>query len=90
VKTIPRLTARVAAHATRADLAIRVATPGLPGSQGTIRVYERHRLLDSVAVTDHRARVRLHHVSAGTHHLVLRYRGPGPQIAASTRIAFLT
>ena len=88
VRTIPRLTTKVADHGTRADLSVRVATPGLPDSQGTLRVYEHRRLLDSVAVTDHRARIRLRHLSAGTHRLVLRYRGPGPQIAASARVTF--
>jgi len=90
VRTTPELTTSVAARPTRVDLSVRVATPGLPDSRGTIKVFEHHRLLDSVDVADHRARIRLLHLSAGTHHLVLRYRGPGAQIAASTQVTFRT
>lgn len=88
VRTVPRLTPQVATRGSTATVSVRVATPGLSGARGTIRVYEHHRLLDSVGVTDHRARFRLRHLSAGRHHLVLRYRGPGAQTAASTQVTF--
>jgi surface antigen len=88
VKAVPRITTRVAAHTTSANLYMRVAAPGLRDPQGEIRVYEHHRLLDTLVVTDHRAHARLQNLSAGKHRLVLRYRGPGPQIAASARVAF--
>lgn len=88
VRTAPRMTARVAEHVSSADLYIRVATPGLADPQGEIRVYAHHRLLDTVVVTDHRAHTRLQQLSAGSHTLVLRYDGPGPQIAVSQRVTF--
>ena len=90
VRTVPRMTTRVASHPGSADLYIRVATPGLSDPAGKIRVYEHHRLLDTLVLTDHRAHARLRKLSTGTHRLLLRYSGPGPQTAASTRVAFTT
>ena len=89
-KTVPTLSARVTPHATSADLSLRVATPGLSDATGKVRIYEHHRLLTTLTVSDHRAHARLRHLAAGTHRLVLRYSGPGPQSTASARVLFTT
>lgn len=85
VQAVPELTVRVAGHATWAGISLRVVTPGLPDPDGKARLYERDRLIGTMVVTDHRGHLRLEGLSAGTHHLVLRYHGSGPQAPASTR-----
>lgn len=90
VKAVPRLTVRVAAHATWAGVAVRVVTPGLPDPDGRARIYERGRLLGTITVTDGHGYLRLEDLSPRTHHVVLRYSGPGPQLAASTRFDIVT
>ena len=47
---------------------------------------EGRTLRATVAITDGRGHVRLDRLSRGTHHLVLRYRGPGAQVPASLRV----
>ena len=86
VKSVPELTVSVASHATWAGISLRVVTPGLPDPDGKARVYEHDELLGTIVVTDHRGYLRLDGLSAGTHHVVLRYTGPGPQAPASTRV----
>jgi surface antigen len=85
VQAVPELTVDVTGHATWATISLRVVTPGLADSDGRAKVYERGELLGTMVVTDHRGRLRIDGLSAGTHHLVLRYAGPGPQAEASTR-----
>ena len=82
---MPRLTVRTSAHDTWAGVSIRVRTPGLPEPDGTVRVIEGRTRRATVAVTDGRGYVRLGNLARGTHHLVLRYRGPGPQVPAFLR-----
>jgi hypothetical protein len=86
VKSIPELTVRVASHATSAGVLVRVVTPGLPEPDGRARLYERDRRLGTVIVTDGRGYLRLKNLSARTHHVVVRYSGPGPQVPARTRV----
>ena len=90
VSTVPQVTAKVATRTTSAVLNVRVATPGLADPEGKVRVYEHRRLVATLVITDHRAHARLRHLSPGTHRLVLRYSGPGPQVARSARVAFTT
>ena len=86
VKSVPQLTVRVAPHPTWAGVFVRVVTPGLPGPDGRARLYEHGRLLGTVIVTDGRGYLRLNNLSARTHHVAVRYSGPGPQASASTRV----
>ena len=86
-RSVPELTVRTTSHATSAGVGIRVVTPGLAGPDGTVRVYEGDTLRATVTITDGHGYVRLTHLSPGTHHLVLRYQGPGPQVPASKRVA---
>jgi len=85
VKAVPELTVRVAGHATWAGVSVRVVTPGLPDPDGRARLYERDRLLGTIVVTDGHGYLRLNNLSARTHHVVMRYSGPGPQAPASKR-----
>ncbi len=85
-KSVPRLTVRTSSHDTWAGVGIRVVTPGLPEPDGKVRVYEGATLRATVVITDGRGYVRLAHLSRGTHHLVLRYQGPGPQVPAAVRV----
>ena len=87
IKAVPRVTARTASHATWARVVIRVVTPGLSEPDGTVRVFEGRTRRATVAITDGRGRVRLDRLSRGAHHLVLRYRGPGAQVAASLPVS---
>jgi hypothetical protein len=87
VKAVPRLTVRTSAHDTWAGVSVRVVTPGLPDPDGRVRVLEHRRLRASFAVVDGHGRVHLKHLARGTHHLLLRYEGPGPQVPASVRVA---
>jgi surface antigen len=86
VKSVPQLTVRVAGHATWAGIFVRVVTPGLPEPDGRARLYERHRLLGTIIVTDGHGYLRLNNLSPRTHRVALRYSGPGPQVPASTRV----
>ena len=86
-RSVPELTVRTTSYATSARVGIRVLTPGLAGPDGTVRVYEGDTLRATVTITDGHGYVRLTHLSPGTHHLVLRYQGPGPQVPASKRVA---
>jgi surface antigen len=86
VKSVPQLTVRVASHATWAGVSVRVVTPGLPEPDGRARLYERDRRLGTVIVTDGRGYLRLKNLSPRTHHVVVRYSGPGPQVPARTRV----
>ena len=85
VRSVPRLTVRVAGHATWAGVSMRVVTPGLPDPDGKARLYERGRRIGTIIVTDGRGYLRLDNLSARTHHVTMRYSGPGPQVPASTR-----
>jgi len=85
VKSVPQLTVRTAAHDTWAGVSIRVVTPGLPEPDGKVRLLQGGTLLATGVITDGHGYVRLDHLSRGTHHLVLRYQGPGPQVPASLR-----
>ena len=85
VKSVPQLTVRVAGHATWAGVSVRVVTPGLLEPDGKARLYERDKLLGTIVVTDGRGYLRLDNLSARTHHVTMRYSGPGPQVPASTR-----
>lgn len=85
VKSVPQLTVRVAGHATWAGVSVRVVTPGLLDPDGKARLYERDKLLGTIVVTDGRGYLRLDNLSARTHHVTMRYSGPGPQVPASTR-----
>jgi surface antigen len=87
VKAVPQLTVRTSAHDTWAGVSVRVVTPGLPGPDGKVRVLEGDTSRGTAAITDGRGYLRLNHLSRGTHHLVLRYRGPGPQVSAFLRFA---
>ncbi|HVQ19070.1 MAG TPA: hypothetical protein VMT27_08560, partial [Actinomycetes bacterium] len=86
VKSVPQLTVQIAAHATWAGVSVRVVTPGLPEPDGRARLYERGRLLGTIVVTDGHGYLRLNNLSARTHHVAVRYTGPGPQVPASTRV----
>jgi hypothetical protein len=86
VKSVPQLTVRIAGHPTWAGVSLRVVTPGLPEPDGRARLYERDRLLGTIIVTDGHGYLRLNDLSARTHHVVIRYSGPGPQAPASTRV----
>ena len=85
IRSVPQITVRTSAHDTWAGVSIRVVTPGLPEPDGTVRVLEGGTRRATVAITDGRGYVRLNRLARGTHHLVLRYRGPGPQVRASLR-----
>jgi len=86
VNSVPQLTVRVAGNATWAGISLRVVTPGLPEPDGKARLYKGDRLLGTMVVTDGHGRLRLDNLSVGTHHVVLRYSGTGPQVPASTRV----
>ena len=86
IKAVPQVTVRTSGHRTWAGVSIRVVTPGLPEPDGKVRVFERGTRRATVAISDGRGYVRLGHLARGTHHLVLRYRGPGPQVPASLRV----
>jgi surface antigen len=86
VKSVPQLAVRVASHATWAGIFLRVVTPGLPDPDGKARLYEHGRLLGTLIVTDGHGYLRLNDLSARTHRVTVRYRGPGPQVPALTRI----
>jgi surface antigen len=85
VKSVPQLSVRVAGHASWAGIWVRVVTPGLPEPDGRARLYEHGRRLGTIVVTDGRGYLRLDNLSTRTHHVVMRYSGPGPQAPASTR-----
>jgi surface antigen len=85
VLAVPELTVEVAEHATWAGISVRVVTPGLADPDGKARLYEHDQLLGTVVITDHRGHLRLDDLSSGTHHVVLRYTGAGPQAPATTR-----
>ncbi|MFL6002955.1 MAG: CHAP domain-containing protein [Nocardioides sp.] len=86
VKSVPQLTVRVAGHATWAGVSVRVVTPGLPDPDGRAKLYEHHRLLGTLVVTDGQGYLRLNDLAARTHRVAVHYSGPGPQVAASTRV----
>jgi hypothetical protein len=86
VNSIPQLTVRVAGHPTWAGVSVRVVTPGLPEPDGRARLYEHGRLLGTIIVTDGHGYLRLNNLAARTHHVAVRCSGPGPQVAASTRV----
>ena len=86
IRSVPQINVRTSAHDTWAGVAMRVVTPGLSGPDGTVRVLEGRTLRATVAIVDGRGHVRLDRLSRGTHHLVLRYRGPGPQAPAFLRV----
>jgi hypothetical protein len=86
VNSVPQLAVRVASHATWAGVFVRVVTPGLPDPDGRARLYEHGRLLGTLIVTDGHGYLRLNDLSARTHRVTVRYRGPGPQVPASTRV----
>jgi len=85
VRSVPQIRVGTSAHDTWAGVSIRVVAPGLPGPDGVVRVLEGGTSRAIAATTDGRGYVRLNHLARGTHHLVLRYWGAGPQVRAFLR-----
>ena len=84
-RAVPRIRIGTSAHRAWARVSVRVVTPGLVRPDGKLRVLERNATRVRGVVTDGRGRLRLDRLSRGTHHLVLRYRGHGPQVRAAVR-----
>ena len=85
VRSVPQIKVSTSAHDTWAAASIRVVTPGLTGPDGVVRVLEGGTSRATAVTTDGRGYVRLNHLARGTHHLVLRYWGSGPQVRAFLR-----
>jgi len=85
VRAVPQIRVGTSAHDTWAGVSVRVVSPGLPGPDGVVRVLEGGTSRATAVTTDGRGYVRLNHLSRGTHHLVLRYWGAGPQVRGFLR-----